>query len=128
MESQDFKVLWDFVIQSARFVQARGPDIVVVNKIKKKVKLIDIAIPGDCRVKEKEQEKIEKYDQLKEEIARLWNMKRVTVIPVVNGALGCISNSFESYMEKVGAEAKLQVVQKTALLGTASILRKTLSM
>ena len=28
-------------------------------------------------------------------------MKKVTVIPVVIGALGCISNSFESYMEKV---------------------------
>ena len=76
MESQDFKVLWDFVIQCDRFVQARRPDIVVVDKIKKEVKLIDIAIPGDCKVKEKEQEKIEKYEQLKEEIARLWNMKR----------------------------------------------------
>ena len=76
MESQDLKVLWDFVIQCDRFVQARRPDIVVVDKIKKEVKLIDIAIPGDCRVKEKEQEKIEKYEQLKEEIARLWSMKR----------------------------------------------------
>ena len=128
MESQDFKVLWDFVIQCDRFVQARRTEIVVVDKIKKEVKLIDIAIPGDCRVKEKEQEKIEKYEQLKEEIARLWNMKKVIVISVVIGAFGCISNSFESYMEKVGAEVKLQVVQKTALLGTASILRKTLSM
>ena len=128
MESQDFKVLWDFVIQCDRFVQARRTDIVVVDKIKKEVKLIDIAIPGDCRVKEKEQEKIEKYEQLKEEIARLWNMKKVIVISVVIGAFGCITNSFESYMEKVGAEVKLQVVQKTALLGTASILRKTLSM
>ena len=54
--------------------------------------------------------------------------EKVTVIPAVIGALGCISNSFESYMEKVGADVKLQVVQKTALLGTASILRKTLSM
>ena len=58
----------------------------------------------------------------------LWNMKKVTVIPVVIGALGCISNCFGSYMEKIGVEVKLQVVQKTALLGTANILRKTLSM
>ena len=128
MESQDFKLLWDFMIQCDRLIQARRPDIVVVDKKKKEVKLIDIAIPGDSRVKDKEQEKIEKYEQLKEEIARLWNMKKVTVIPVVIGALGCISNCFESYMEKIGVEVKLQVVQKTALLGTANILRKTLSL
>ena len=90
--------------------------------------LIDIAILGDCTVKDKEQEKIEKYEQLTEEIAKLWNLKKVTVIPVVTGALGWISNCFGSYMGKVGVEVKLQVVQKTALLGTASILRKNLSM
>ena len=123
-----FKVLWDFMIQCDRFIQARRPNIVVVDKKKKEVKLIDIAIPGDSRVKDKEQEKIEKYEQLKEEIARLWNMKRVTVIPVVIGALGCISNCFGSYMEKIGVEVKLQVVQKTTLLGTENFLRKTLSM
>ena len=87
--------------------------------------MIDIAIPGDCRVKGKGQERNEEYEQLKEEIARLWSMKKVTVNSVVIGALGCVSNCFGSCMEKVGVEVKLQVVQKTALLGTASILRKT---
>ena len=95
MESQDIKVLWDFVVQCDRFVQARRPDIVLVDKNKKEVKMIDTVIPSDCRIKDKEQEKIEKYEQLKEEITRLWNMKTVTVILVVIGALGCISNCLE---------------------------------
>ena len=85
------------------------------------------AIPGDCRVRDKEQEKIGRYEQLEEEIAKLWNTKTVTVIPVVIGALGFISDCFESYLE-VGVEVKLQVVQKTTLLGTAGIFKKTLSM
>ena len=55
-------------------------------------------------------------------------MKKATVIPVVIGALGCISQRFDSYMEKTGITVQLQVIQKTALLGTARILRKTLSM
>ena len=55
-------------------------------------------------------------------------MEKVTVIAVVIGALSCISNCFGGYMEKVGVEVKLQVVQRRALLGTANILRKTLSM
>ena len=55
-------------------------------------------------------------------------MEKVTAIAVVIGTLGCTSNCFGSYMEKVGIEVKLQVVQRTVLLGTANILRKTLSM
>ena len=35
MESQAFKVLWDFVIQCDRLIQARRPGIVVVDKKKK---------------------------------------------------------------------------------------------
>ena len=49
-------------------------------------------------------------------------MKKVTVIPVVMRALGCISTCFGSYMEKVEVEIKLQVVQKKAVLGTVIIL------
>ena len=37
MESQDFKVLWDFVIQCDRFVQATRPEILVVDKKKGKL-------------------------------------------------------------------------------------------
>ena len=43
------------------------------------------------------------------------------MIPVEIGALGCISNCFGSDMEKIIDEVKLQVMQKTALLGTVSI-------
>ena len=37
-------------------------------------------------------------------------MKKVTVIPVVNGALGCISERFDSYMEKSGITVQLKVI------------------
>ena len=48
-------------------------------------------MPGDTRVCDKEQEKIEKYSLLKDEIARLWQMKKVIVIPIVVEALGTIT-------------------------------------
>ena len=56
--------------------------------------IIDLAIPGDCRIREKEIEKIEKYHNLKRELKRLWWLKKVEVVPVVVGALGCISKGF----------------------------------
>ena len=46
--------MWDFTIQCDRTIEARRPDIVLVDKKNKEVIIIDIAVPGDSRVKEKE--------------------------------------------------------------------------
>ena len=85
-------------------------------------------MPGDARVAEKELEKTEKYQMLREEIGHVWQMNKVTVIPVVIGALGVISDKFERYMEKLDVKIAMEIIQKTALLGTARILRKVLSL
>ena len=50
-------MLWDFMIQCDRFVQARRPDIVAADKKRKEAKLINNVVLGDCRVKDKEKEK-----------------------------------------------------------------------
>ena len=50
------------------------------------------------------------------------------MIPVVIGALGVISDKFERYMEKIDVKIAMAIIQKTALLGTARILRKVLSL
>ena len=57
------------MIQCDKEIEARRPDIVVLDKTSKEVNVIDIAIPGDVRVCEKELEKIDKYKLLKDEIA-----------------------------------------------------------
>ena len=83
---------------------------------------------GDDRVKDKELEKLEKYQLLKDEIAEVWRMRKVIVVPVVIGALGAVSVNFKEYMKRIGVNVRLEVIQKTALLGTAKILRKVLSL
>ena len=55
-------------MQCDHMVEARRPDIVVVDKVKKEAMIIDVAIPGDTRVCHKEREKIEKYSLLKDEM------------------------------------------------------------
>ena len=57
VENTGFKVLWDFKIQCDRMVEATRLDIVFVDKQAKETKIIDIAIPGDASVKDKELEK-----------------------------------------------------------------------
>ena len=70
---------------------------------RKKKKLKSIQVIVELRTKNKE---IEKPEQLRDDTARLWNMRKVIAIPVIIGALGCISNCFGSYMEKAGIEVK----------------------
>ena len=47
-------------------------------------------------------------------------------ILVVVGALGAILTGFEKYIAAIGIEMKVEHAQKTALLGTARILRLVL--
>ena len=68
------------------------PVLVVVEKENNKAIIVDIASPWDDRVYEKEYEKIEKYQDLKREIGRLWGIRHLEVtVPVVVGALGVVS-------------------------------------
>ena len=62
--------------------------------------IIDIAIPGDLRVREKEIEKREKYQDLAMQIRKLWKTS-VKVVPIVVGALGTIGNA-RSDLETLG--------------------------
>ena len=83
MESETFKILRDFIVQCDRKIEARRPDIVFTDKKEREVVIIDVVIPGDDRVKDKELEKLEKYQLLKNEIAKVWRMRKVIVVPVV---------------------------------------------
>ena len=87
--------------------------------------ILSYPIPGDTRVIKKEEEKIEKYQELGFELGRLWKVK-TKVVPIVIGALGAISDRLISYLAEIGAELSFETIQKTALLGTAQILRKNL--
>ena len=75
---------------------------------------------------EKKAGKIVKYKVLKDGIARMLGMKEVIVIQVVVGALGAISTGFEKYITAIEIEMRVEHAQKTALMGTARILRLVL--
>ena len=84
------------------------------------------SIPGDERaLLAKETEKIEKYDELRRELERLWKVK-AKVVPIIVGALGTVTRNLNSYLKEIGVNVTIQLIQKSALLGTARILRKVL--
>ena len=63
--------------------------MVVVDKKRRTCKIIDFVVPGDSRIEEKENVKIEKYQDLRRELQRIWDV-RVKIVPLVVGSLGAI--------------------------------------
>ena len=57
----DAKLIWGINIQCDNVMEARRSDLILVDKKAISCVIIDVAIPGDCRICEKEIEKIEKY-------------------------------------------------------------------
>ena len=56
----------------------------------------------------------------------MWNVK-ARVIPVVIGATGTISKSFRKYVSNIPGKHDVKELQKTAIFGTAHLLRKVLT-
>ena len=83
-------------------------------------RLIDGAISGDGNVVKKEAEKILKTPYNRN-TARVEYKDRV--IPVITGR---ISESFRKYLSNITEMHEIKDLQKTAILGTAHVLRKVL--
>ena len=109
-ENVNHKLIWDMNIQCNNIIVERRPDIVIVNKMEKTAIIIDVAIPTHKRIIDKEKEKIEKYQNLKREIQRLWNLKKIDVIHVVLEALGSVTKTFEKYVDKIGIKIDLHTI------------------
>ena len=116
--------MWGFTIHTDHVIEARRPNLVVVNK-KESCKKIDFAVPGDSRIDEKEKDKVEKHQDLGRELQKIWNVK-VKIIPLVVGSLGAIPKQFGHRLKQIDTTAGTTQVQKTVLLETDRILRKVL--
>jgi len=125
-QGDNVTVLWDQQVQTDRTIPNNKPDIIIRDNEKGKCMLIDVAISGDRNVIKKETEKILKYKDLTIEIQRMWNVK-ARAIPVIIGATGTISKSFRKHVSDRPGNHYVKELQKTAILGTAHILRKVLT-
>jgi hypothetical protein len=125
--NQGFKVniLWNQQVQTDRTIPNNKPDIIIRDNEKGTCMLIDVATSGDRNVIKKEAEKILNYKYLTIEIQRLWNVE-TRVIPVIIGATGTVSTSLRKYVRDIPVNHDVRKKEKTAIWGTAHILRKML--
>ena len=62
----------------------------------------------DIQVKDKENEKIENYKDLKRELKRIWKLRKVTLVPIIIGVLGTVSNDIEKWLTEIGVTCRLE--------------------
>ena len=90
-------------------ILARRPDLIIINKKKKKertCRIVDFAVLADHRVKLKESEKDK---DLARKLKKLWNMK-VTIIAIVIGALGRVTKGLLKGLEDLEIWRQLETI------------------
>ena len=102
------------------------PDIIMKDKKERKCIMIDMSIPSDRNGSIKEVEKLSKYKDLEIEVTKMWEMK-TSKVPIIMGALGLVKKGCETYINQIVGHLRFEELQNIALLGSAHILIRTLS-
>ena len=126
MENEKATIPWDSPIITDRHVPCNKPDIVIQEKKSDRCQIIDVPIQCDYNIQTKAKEKMNKYLDLQIECQRLWN-KKVEVILVIMGATGIVDKNIRKYVGRIPGCHNIYSLQRSAILGTAHILRKVLS-
>ena len=125
-ENDTLKLIWDFDVQTDHLISARRPDLIIINKRKKKriYKIVDFAVPVDHRIKLKEYEKKDKYLDLAREFKKLW--KLVYNCTNRDSASGTVTKRLLKGLEEFEAGGRVETIQMITLLRTARILKRVL--
>ena len=121
------KLLWDFRIQRHHLILERTPDLVIVDKKKKRsCRIMNFIASVDNRGKIKENGKGDKSLDPTREARKLWKMK-VTVIPILIGALGMIPKGWIRELDDLEITWRAVTIQTKAILRSVRILRRLLA-
>ena len=124
IENDNYKLLWDFYIQTDKELEHIKPDIVLIDKVKRKCQIIDISIPSDFNIIAKRNEKVRNYIDLSIELKTLWDLVDVQITPVIIGATGAVYKNVEKDINILPGKIRIEKLQEIALIGTAYIWRR----
>ena len=101
LENEKSKILWDFRIKTNQHITRNRPNIVLHDTKKNECKMTDVLCLFDGRVIDRKEKKKGKYEDLRKEVAKLWSVRKVVIIPIIIGALGTLSKNLERYVEGI---------------------------
>eukprot|EP00957_Ditylum_brightwellii_P012061 911568-Ditylum_brightwellii.AAC.1 len=107
-------------------VATNCPDIVLLNEKKMTALLIDVTCPMDVNMISAAAMKHKTYCNLEIVMKKQFHLRKIQTVPIVIGALGTISQNFDTNLAKLSPQACAATIQKEVLLGMAHILRHVL--
>lgn len=128
LENSRIKLYWDIKIVPDRTVTHNRPDMIIIDKEMKMCTIIDFSIPLDDNLARANRDKMEKYQQLADEIRDMWEMQGIVIRPLIISANGIIHKNVTKHLAHL--QVKQEVVswmQKAVVLGTTAIVRRVLS-
>jgi hypothetical protein len=123
------KLLWNISIITDMSVEANRPDLVLLYKKAETAIIVDITIPLDYNLETAIAEKKLKYLPYAVELNDIYKPKSTSIVPLVMSTNGLVTKEWSKSMQKLQLhERHCRTMQKSAVLGTANIVRKFLSL
>lgn len=132
LENDSVVLRWDPSIPTDRVLEHRRPDMVLIQKDRKRVVLCEMACAYDSLVEERQKEKGRKYEELAADMATQYRGHRVIIAPLVIGDMGSIGNLAES-LKKLDTfspkqlSAVLLAMQTRVLYSSTRIMKRHLA-
>ena len=132
-QSDNVEIWWDTLVKTTPPVKHNKPDLIVWRKDTKKCFVIDVCVPLDQNIQSNEKLRQDRYIALTVGLRRIYPEYSYTVVPVVLGATGLITNSLVKNLSTLGfkeTEARLliQKMQTKALVGTMRVVKSAMTL
>ena len=106
-------MMWDTTIPTAKKIGANRPDICFRKKKTNACFLVDISFPAYGNIAKKQAEKLTKYSDLRIEVRRMWQCRKL-LVPVVLGALGLVHAGIAQWSDFIPGHHNLQHTESSS--------------
>jgi ABC-type anion transport system duplicated permease subunit len=126
-ENNIVKIYWDREIHTDVKINANRPDLILYSKEKSEVTITDVVIPLTSNIQKTYTTKISKYNELAQEIKKMWTVKKIQIRPVILSATGSVPYTLIQQLNTMGIEKLTRAIQKAVILDTCHITRRFLN-
>ena len=127
--NEEVTIYYDKVLPTGRYIEnsAVKPDLTIWNKTARTALLIEVSVPSDYGINAAERVKKTKYLPLMEDLKSSWKLHRIDIIPIIVGATGVVKKNLKDFCAKIPGNPAVLELQIAAILGSKTILKRTLS-
>ncbi|XP_075157641.1 uncharacterized protein LOC142230907 [Haematobia irritans] len=127
VENDDYIIYWDrsiLVNNPPDMTIPNRPDMVIIDKRDKSMRIIDFAVPYDNNITETIITKKTKYQPLAEYIKNTQNVRKIEIIPIVISSLGTVPKETTTAIQNLNLKRNvLTEMQKSILIKATTILK-----